>query len=536
MMIKNRYFFNNGYLVYFVHTNFNLCITRNLCINYWQLFFSSKFYRDLQMISDERRKSIDEFEGENDFLRRESRIPRAGKSRRNSCMFQQKELLLNEKINESDAKPMSVLLPYPKKPSTPAIFRVSESQNHNPNLPRLSNITEECNETKCEEEVEQVPHYRRRSSSLTEMSNFPIETSPGSDSSRESDPFKKRQVLNKPPVATIPGTPPMDRTPSFRGRKRVSAGISKEESRDLPIPSAAPALSAGSFYKELEKYRIEVQNLKKELLLKETECFQLREEKMVLENERDFALEEVNTRNFMISLEEQRSSELEQTISQNRLDHNEKLSRRAKKHKTTVRKLQQEKNEYEEKADQMVQQMTDQMTQLQAMAMKRIEQLEKDLIAQRHAHDHLMQEHRQLKLKQNTSYYTGNKGSRHSMLPDFANSPTFSDGRSSHCSRSDFRSSIDSTRSGSTVVGRHNGSRNHNDDNNDGGEDDILLRSVDTEEQDGGLEEIEDEVQCVNISTNSEGIAEEVEEIVEEPSNVKISQTIAESGHHCNAW
>lgn len=75
----------------------------------------------------------------------------------------------------------------------------------------------------------------------------------------------------------------------------------------------------------------------------------------------------------MCSLQEQRILELEQKQSSDRMDMNEALSQKSRKHRAAVKKLQQERAAYEERADSMIAQMTEQMTQLQKMAMSRIE-------------------------------------------------------------------------------------------------------------------------------------------------------------------
>jgi hypothetical protein len=104
------------------------------------------------------------------------------------------------------------------------------------------------------------------------------------------------------------------------------------------------------------------------------------------------ATEEVNAASFVSSLTEQKIEELETNMSRDRMEFNEALSQKSRRHKSMVKKLNHERAEYETRADQMIQQMQEQMGQLQVMAMGRIETLERDLMAQRHTNDKLSSE------------------------------------------------------------------------------------------------------------------------------------------------
>ena len=116
-----------------------------------------------------------------------------------------------------------------------------------------------------------------------------------------------------------------------------------------------------------------IANLKEEVTGKDAQISQLTEELAASRKATLIAQEDANAGRFMCSLQEQRILELEQKQSSDRMDMNEALSQKSRKHRAAVKKLQQERAAYEERADSMIAQMTEQMTQLQKMAMSRIE-------------------------------------------------------------------------------------------------------------------------------------------------------------------
>lgn len=85
------------------------------------------------------------------------------------------------------------------------------------------------------------------------------------------------------------------------------------------------------------------------------------------------ATEELHAMMFLNSIQEQKINELEQIISKDRLEQNETSLSRGKKHKAEVKKLASERASYEERANQMISDMGEQMGLLQSMAMTRIE-------------------------------------------------------------------------------------------------------------------------------------------------------------------
>lgn len=79
---------------------------------------------------------------------------------------------------------------------------------------------------------------------------------------------------------------------------------------------------------------------------------------------------------FLNSIQEQQINELVQKISKSRLDQNEDLVNRGKKHKHELKKIAKDRASYEERANEMISQMGEQMALLQSMAMSRIEVIE----------------------------------------------------------------------------------------------------------------------------------------------------------------
>ena len=116
-----------------------------------------------------------------------------------------------------------------------------------------------------------------------------------------------------------------------------------------------------------------IANLREEASTKDAQIAQLKLELEAARSASSIAQEDANATRFMCSLQEQRIGELEQKQSSDRMDMNEALSQKSRKHRAAVKKLQQERAAYEERADSMIAQMTEQMTQLQKMAMSRIE-------------------------------------------------------------------------------------------------------------------------------------------------------------------
>ena len=95
---------------------------------------------------------------------------------------------------------------------------------------------------------------------------------------------------------------------------------------------------------------------------------------------------------LLTGVQEQQIMELEDIISRERLELNENRSSLIRKHRMEMKKMTNERTSYEERANQMVAQMQEQMTLLQQMAMGRIEALESELMSERHRAEALQQE------------------------------------------------------------------------------------------------------------------------------------------------
>lgn len=135
-----------------------------------------------------------------------------------------------------------------------------------------------------------------------------------------------------------------------------------------------------SYPEHTDKYRLEISNLKDLIYNKDIEInklYKLLEESELKRNENEnnhkMANEEINSCNFMSSLLDQKVEELEQQLSSERMNHNETMNQKSRKHKNVIKKMNQDRNDYETRADSMIQQMNEQMLQLQNMAMGRIE-------------------------------------------------------------------------------------------------------------------------------------------------------------------
>ena len=102
--------------------------------------------------------------------------------------------------------------------------------------------------------------------------------------------------------------------------------------------------------------------------------------------------EELQAMTFLNGVQEQQLLELEESVHRMRLDANEAISNRIRKHKTELKRLATDRANYEDQANQMIAQMGEQMGLLQQMAMSRIEELESDLMSERHRAEALQQE------------------------------------------------------------------------------------------------------------------------------------------------
>lgn len=95
---------------------------------------------------------------------------------------------------------------------------------------------------------------------------------------------------------------------------------------------------------------------------------------LITDRSREISLQEdLQAMMFLNSVLEQKISELEHAMSQDRLEQNEHGASRGKKHKAELKRLAHERSDYEDRANQMIAEMGEQMAMLQSTAMDRIE-------------------------------------------------------------------------------------------------------------------------------------------------------------------
>lgn len=106
---------------------------------------------------------------------------------------------------------------------------------------------------------------------------------------------------------------------------------------------------------------------------------------------------ELQTAYFYNSVQDQRISELEGHLSSARMEHNEKIQAKSRKHKTALKKVTAEKADYEKRTNTSIAQMNTQMHRLQSTAIGRIEDLENELLSARRSNEELQVEVHRLK-------------------------------------------------------------------------------------------------------------------------------------------
>lgn len=218
----------------------------------------------------------------------------------------------------------------------------------------------------------------RRSSALfrqdkrvkCDVSDIALTESPVVKPKQVSDSFEGFSIVRNrvPSAANSPFSKSEEFVRSMLPRPRNSS-ISRSLTTGIPS-SPHEFHTPMSFPNELVH---QIQSLKEELREKEEELAHARSEVTIANAAKNEAQEDASATKFMCSLQEQRIEELEQQTSRERLERNEALSEKSRKHKQIIKKLTQDRASYEERADLMIKQMNEQMTQLQQMAMSRIE-------------------------------------------------------------------------------------------------------------------------------------------------------------------
>ncbi len=185
------------------------------------------------------------------------------------------------------------------------------------------------------------------------------------------------------------------------GKGRNIRANNRNVSSVTKSPSLTPTykIAITKAMQDIETLSNKVSELENELQQNKSDLANSKASETVALNRLHMATEEINSLNFLNSIQQQKLDELEQYISKDRLDQNENMANKAKKHKQELKKIMQEKQEYEERANVMIQQMTEQMTMLQTMAMGRIDELEKSLLNETRKSEELEQELATLKSK-----------------------------------------------------------------------------------------------------------------------------------------
>jgi hypothetical protein len=197
----------------------------------------------------------------------------------------------------------------------------------------------------------------------------------------------KRSTISSPhayPTVLSPIASPreMSLAQSPRFSDRFTNGLLSPSAQTgySPDPSLISSVRASSNKaindKQLEDMEIFMKKyleLKKLYQLSQTELGNYKAKYTEISNRNQMAEEEISALKFLNAVQEMRIGELESNASTDHIKYHENAANKTKKHKAEILKMKQEKMEYEERANSMIQQMSEQMTALQTMAMSRIE-------------------------------------------------------------------------------------------------------------------------------------------------------------------
>jgi len=107
---------------------------------------------------------------------------------------------------------------------------------------------------------------------------------------------------------------------------------------------------------------------------------ELQQDKNESEEKATNCWDEVTAQHFTNSILQQKIEELELELSQCRFDTNEELRDKNRKHKLHIKKLKNENETYENQANDIIEQITEQMNSIQNAAMTRINNLEEQVL------------------------------------------------------------------------------------------------------------------------------------------------------------
>ena len=168
-------------------------------------------------------------------------------------------------------------------------------------------------------------------------------------------------------------------------RKSKSMSASKRSSIDhgssvkiLQLESSLESAKA-----EINMLRSELNSLSKEKMILDVKIHSMEDQRNDFEARARAFYDEVQSQAFLNSVLEQKNDELQCQISSDRLERNEHLQSKTKKLKAEIQKLTEERKNYEERANDMCKEMSEQMSLLQSTAMARIESLEAELLQER---------------------------------------------------------------------------------------------------------------------------------------------------------
>jgi septal ring factor EnvC (AmiA/AmiB activator) len=125
--------------------------------------------------------------------------------------------------------------------------------------------------------------------------------------------------------------------------------------------------------------KIEMEKLKHDLLekdkliLKQQEIISsMKEERVLFANREEMYCEDIGAKDFYISVQEQQIAQLEDSLSSHRIQQNESINK-IKRYKVSLKQLSKDREEFEKKSNLLILQLNEQMTQLQKLAIDRIQ-------------------------------------------------------------------------------------------------------------------------------------------------------------------
>jgi hypothetical protein len=194
-----------------------------------------------------------------------------------------------------------------------------------------------------------------------EENNCPNET-PDDQSTKLVTPLKKKKVLS---THSSQPSPYLDGYLTANDESSSQPASPTPPSPTPPVPSSA---SASSFFmtKTLEKLQQDNLHLKAQL----RRSTEIQNESVAIAK---MSQQEIECLNFANDILTQKCNEIEEQLTRERMRYHEKDNHRIDKYREEIKSLKAKNSEYERRANEMVTEMNQQMSQLQDMAMTRIE-------------------------------------------------------------------------------------------------------------------------------------------------------------------